>query len=528
MRSARTLAAALVAVLTALTTVALDAPAAYAAPVRIMPVGDSITEGKDGDATYRYFLWHDLLDGGYSADFVGPFVGVKTGTPKYSDFDQDHAGRSGWKAQRIANSIKNWSATHRPDVILLHIGTNDIRQGETNASTETDIRTIITQARKARPRVTVLLAQLIPMTGFTSQVNDLNQRIANVASSMTTASSKIVLVDQNTGYSSTTDNYDGIHPNEGGYTKMADRWYAGLQTVMTPALQAPTITTQPADATVAEGDTATFTVAATGNPAPSYQWQRDGTDIPGATSASYTTPATTLADSGATFTVVVANSQGSVTSNAATLTVQTLPPSRNALFVVSSGAFPTAADRTARNRLVGLGFTVATADDDAVPSAAGYDLVVVSSTTVSSKVGTAFTASAVPVVTWEVGLLDDLGMTGSVLDTDFGTVAAQTALDVTDPTHPLAAGLTGTVTVHTTADDFNWAVPGASAAFVASLAGDASRAAVFGYDTGDALVAGGSAPAPRVALFMGNLGPSLLTTDGWALFDAAVSWAWAN
>ena len=84
---------------------------------------------------------------------------------------------------------------------------------------------------------------------------------------------------------------------------------------------APSITTQPASQTVTVGQTATFTVVATGTSPLSYQWQKNGTAIGGATSASYTTPATTSADNGAQFVVVVSNSAGNATSNAATLTV---------------------------------------------------------------------------------------------------------------------------------------------------------------------------------------------------------------
>jgi hypothetical protein len=83
----------------------------------------------------------------------------------------------------------------------------------------------------------------------------------------------------------------------------------------------PTITTQPVGQTVSEGQTATFSVVATGSAPLSYQWRRDGADIPGATSDSYTTPATVLADDGAQFAVVVTNAAGSVTSTAAILTV---------------------------------------------------------------------------------------------------------------------------------------------------------------------------------------------------------------
>ena len=84
---------------------------------------------------------------------------------------------------------------------------------------------------------------------------------------------------------------------------------------------APTITTQPANQTVTAGQTATFSVAATGTAPLSYQWQMNAADIPGATSTSYTTPVTTTGNSGELFRVVVSNSAGSVTSNTATLTV---------------------------------------------------------------------------------------------------------------------------------------------------------------------------------------------------------------
>lgn len=86
-------------------------------------------------------------------------------------------------------------------------------------------------------------------------------------------------------------------------------------------MTAPTITTQPANASVTVGQTATFSVTATGSAPLSYQWMQGSTAISGATSASYATPATTAANSGEQFQVQVSNTAGSVTSNMATLTV---------------------------------------------------------------------------------------------------------------------------------------------------------------------------------------------------------------
>src|SRR5712672_804560 len=99
--------------------------------------------------------------------------------------------------------------------------------------------------------------------------------------------------------------------------------YSGLASVNSNGPVAPSITTQPANQTVAAGQTATFSVTAIGTATLNYQWQKNGADITGATSLSYTTPVTTTADSGELFRVVVSNTYGSVTSNTASLTVTT-------------------------------------------------------------------------------------------------------------------------------------------------------------------------------------------------------------
>jgi Immunoglobulin domain/PQQ enzyme repeat len=93
-----------------------------------------------------------------------------------------------------------------------------------------------------------------------------------------------------------------------------------------PASAAPSISTQPTSQQVVVGQTATFVVTAAGTPPLSFQWQKGGTPIPGATASSYTTPATTAADSGSGFLVVVSNAVGSVSSNTAKLTVATGTP----------------------------------------------------------------------------------------------------------------------------------------------------------------------------------------------------------
>jgi predicted secreted protein len=102
---------------------------------------------------------------------------------------------------------------------------------------------------------------------------------------------------------------------------------AAAQLTVTAAAAAPTISSQPANQTVTEPASATFSVTATGTPSPTYQWQLSSdaganfANINGATAASYTTPATAASDSGKRWRVVVSNSSSSITSAAATLTV---------------------------------------------------------------------------------------------------------------------------------------------------------------------------------------------------------------
>src|SRR5260370_1040691 len=110
-----------------------------------------------------------------------------------------------------------------------------------------------------------------------------------------------------------------VAPSRAGYT------FTPVKLTVNAAPAAPTITTQPTNQTVTAGQTATFTVVAAGTAPLAYQWQKSGVSIAGATSSSYTTPVTTTSDSGSTFAVVVTNAAGTVTSAAATLTVNPAP-----------------------------------------------------------------------------------------------------------------------------------------------------------------------------------------------------------
>jgi hypothetical protein len=199
-----------------------------------------------------------------------------------------------------------------------------------------------------------------------------------------------------------------------------------------------------------------------------------------------------------------------------------------AVLLVTGSATLTAADAAIRSRLESLGYVVvvrtgaaATASD-----ATGKAVVVISSTASAASVGTKFRNLTVPVACAESSLFPNLGMTGPIAGTDFGTASDQSEIVISDATHPLAAGLFGAVYLVTMPATFSWALPNANATAVAMVFGNWGHAAEFGYSSGASMV-GMVAPAKRVGLFLEDRTATVLTADGWALFDVAINWATA-
>lgn len=194
-----------------------------------------------------------------------------------------------------------------------------------------------------------------------------------------------------------------------------------------------------------------------------------------------------------------------------------------ALFVVGNATLNNG-DAAVKTRLEALGYfvTVKTGPAAVAADANEKGLVVLSSTVTSSDVNTKFRTTQTPVLTWENALFDDLGMTGNAA-ADQNTAASQTQVQIINAAHPLAAGLSGTVTVVSAASIFSWGNPNANAAKIVTLPGNANQAVVFGYEKGAAMV-GLTAPARRVGLFMEDATAASWNAQGQALFNAAIRW----
>ncbi len=200
-------------------------------PIKILPLGDSITDSIDGNPSYRRSLWHQLNSAGYAVDFVGrPNYRHTTVSDELLDYDLDHEGHTGWEANQIENNISSWLKEFTADIVLLHIGTNDLERGEVVSDTinETlaEIDSIINKLRAHNSSVIILLAKIIPMRNYDTVV--FNSKIDAFVSARTTTTSPIVVVDQYTGFDAIADTYDNYHPNAAGESKMARKWFQAL------------------------------------------------------------------------------------------------------------------------------------------------------------------------------------------------------------------------------------------------------------------------------------------------------------
>ena len=220
-------------------------PVAAFSATRIMPLGDSITyDSYTGDPRlpgqktgYRQLLWTLLSNAGYDVDFVGSQVAGQNAVPV---FDADNAGFPGISAYRLANLLETgfWYNTGEQvtpgpyfdyfpaDVILLHIGTNDL---SVNVD---DVERILDIIDDYSTSTRVVIARIIDKVPHNQTVTAFNDALESLVNMRIIDGDLLTLVDMEEGaglkYVIGYDMVDAGHPLTLGYEKMANVWFEAL------------------------------------------------------------------------------------------------------------------------------------------------------------------------------------------------------------------------------------------------------------------------------------------------------------
>lgn len=204
-------------------TSAAVGPAAATA-LRVMPLGDSITWGvgsSTGDS-YRQALLTDLTGEGHTVDMVGS---VRNGTMA----DPDNEGHSGYRIDQIAALADASLDRYRPNVVTLEIGTNDLNQAYQVPTATDRLHALVDRITADVPDATVLVASLIVSTNPVEEPYRpaFNQAIPGIVQAERAAGKHVGYVDMSA--LTAADLSDQLHPNDGGYVKMATAFNSGVQ-----------------------------------------------------------------------------------------------------------------------------------------------------------------------------------------------------------------------------------------------------------------------------------------------------------
>ncbi|TFK61438.1 SGNH hydrolase [Pluteus cervinus] len=247
--------------------------------IRIMPLGDSIT-GSPG--CWRAILYNSIHIA--TIDMVGTLPPQGCGL----EYDGDNEGHGGILATNIADQdlLPLWLNATRPDIVMMHLGTNDIWSNKATDVILTAFSKMVDQMRTSNPKMRILVAQILPMNPSNCgecdlRVQALNAALPAWAISKYTTESPIRVVDQYTGFDTTTDTDDGVHPNGNGTPKLAAKWLGPLEGAIINIIGPPPLPPHSTITPSTVGPTNTPTPTG-GPPAPSWG-QCGGRGWPGAT-----------------------------------------------------------------------------------------------------------------------------------------------------------------------------------------------------------------------------------------------------
>jgi hypothetical protein len=204
------------------------APCPATGVCRILPLGDSITDGLTVMGGYRIELFSLSLENMKEITFVG---GSMNG-PQMVDgvtFPRSHEGHSGWTIMQIDGIVPSPALNPMPHIILLHIGTNDMNGSASGAPTR--LGTLIDQIIAGAPNALLAVSNIIPFPGRANDVMTYNAAVPGVVQMRQAAGAHIIFVDQFMGFP-TNELQDGVHPNSAGYARMAAKWYAAISSYL--------------------------------------------------------------------------------------------------------------------------------------------------------------------------------------------------------------------------------------------------------------------------------------------------------
>jgi hypothetical protein len=211
------------------------------------------------------------------------------------------------------------------------------------------------------------------------------------------------------------------------------------------------------------------------------------------------------------------------------ITVKSVTPNAQKILYVHGNAGPNSSDLELMNYLLGQGFDTVSIGAAAATTADadGKVLVITSSTVTSGDVAEKFLNVTVPVVNWENALQDNYLFALDQDGTTRGATGGQTAVEIVTPSHPIAGGLSGTVTIaNAPGVELTWATPAASAIPIAQIAGTAGRLAIYAFEPGAVLIDGATrAAGRRVHVGGGDLTYAGMNAAGKQLWHNAINWA---
>jgi hypothetical protein len=182
----------------------------------------------DGRGGYRIELFRLALQGGKNITFVGRESNGPD-TVEGQPFPRDHEGHSGWVISEIADEVPSPFLDVDPHIILLHIGTNDMKRGADGAADR--LGGLIDEILDDQPEALLVVSKIIPWPKRSDHVSEYNEAIPEVVNSRISAGANMILVDQFSGFPS-SELADGIHPNADGYARMAGVWYEAISSYL--------------------------------------------------------------------------------------------------------------------------------------------------------------------------------------------------------------------------------------------------------------------------------------------------------